>query len=203
MSTPCCMPRPIGGSYAEFLRTDFPRIPFTADWDLFVEFANIGARLADLHLLKSSELGPPVCRFEREGDSMVATTKSKGLRYDPDEQRMYINRDQYFAPISIAAYEYLIGGYQVCDKWLKDRRDRRLELDDIRTYCRMVTAIGLTLEIQQELDEIYNDAEDNCITFEAQVTGVNGTISNRNTQRSFRCTILLISKVSKKRVLIS
>ena len=154
--------------YAEFLRTDFPRIPFTADWDLFVEFANIGARLAELHLLKSSELGPPVCRFEGEGDSMVATTKSKGLRYDPDEQRMYINRDQYFAPISIAAYEYLIGGYQVCDKWLKDRRDRRLELDDIRTYCRMVTAIGLTLEIQQELDEIYNDAEDNCITFVAR-----------------------------------
>ena len=152
--------------YAEFLRTDFPRIPFTADKGLFVEFASIGARLTDLHLLKSSELDPPVCRFEGEGDSVVAPTKSSGLAYKPDEQRMYINRKQYFAPISKAVQEYRIGGYQVCEKWLKDRKGRRLELDDIRTYCRMMTALSKTLEIQQELDDLYNDVEDNCVQFE-------------------------------------
>ena len=154
------------GKYKEFLRTDFPRIPFTADSDLFVEFANIGARLTDLHLLKSSEIDPPVCRFEGEGDSVVTPTKSKGLRYDQDEQRMYINRNQYFAPISKSLQAYRIGGYQVCEKWLKDRKEHRLELDDIRTYCRMVTALTRTLEIQQELDDLYNDLEENCVTFE-------------------------------------
>ena len=154
--------------YAEFLRRKFPRVPFAADRALFARLAAFGARLSDLHLLRSPELDPPVCRFEGEGDSVVATTKSNGFRYEPDEQRMYINRDQYFAPISSAVYEYRIGGYQVCEKWLKDRKERRLELDDIRTYCRMATAIGITLDIQQELDDIYNDVEDNCITFEAR-----------------------------------
>lgn len=152
--------------YAEFLRTDFPRIPFTSDRDLFEEFANIGCRLANLHLLESSDLNPPVCRFEGEGDSVVAPSKSKGFRYDADEQRLYINRDQYFASLSIAVYEYRIGGYQVCEKWLKDRKGNRLEYHDIQTYCRVVTALVKTVEIQQELDDLYCDVEDNCVTCE-------------------------------------
>ena len=152
--------------YAEFLRTDFPRIPFTVDRILFERLANIGARLANLHLLSSPELDPPISRFEGEGDSMIETSKSKGFRYDADEQRIYINRTQYFDTISSAVYEYRIGGYQVCEKWLKDRKERRLELDDIRTYCRMVTAVARTLEIQQSIDDLYIDVEDNCVTFE-------------------------------------
>ena len=103
-----------------------------------------------------------------EGDAVVARTKAKGFRYDPDEQRMYVNKTQYFGPIPATVYEYRIGGYQVCDKWLKDRKERRLELDDIRTYCRMVTAIGITRTIQQELDMVYADVEDNCVSVEAK-----------------------------------
>ena len=147
------------GKYAEFLRSDFPRVPFTADKSLFTKIASLGKRLSDLHLLTSSELDPPVCRFEGEGDAMVARTKTQGFYYAPDECRMYINKTQYFDPISPEIYAYRIGGYQVCDKWLKDRKDRRLELNDIRTYCQMVTAIGTTLEIQQELGILYDDTE--------------------------------------------
>ncbi len=150
--------------YAEFLRIDFPRVPFTADRELFVLLATLGKRLADLHLLTSSELDPPACHFEGEGDAMVARTKAKGFWYDPDECRMYINKTQYFGSISSDVYEYRIGGYRVCDKWLKDRKERRLELDDIRTYCRMVTAIGITIGIQQELDTVYPDVEQNLVT---------------------------------------
>ena len=154
--------------YAEFLRMDFPRVPFTADRELFTKLTTLGARLTELHLLTSPELDPPTCRFESEGDMVVARTKAKGFRYDPDEQRMYINKTQYFGPIPAEVYEYRIGGYQVCDKWLKDRKERRLELDDIRTYCRMVTAIGITRTIQQELDMVYADVEDNCVSVEAK-----------------------------------
>ena len=64
--------------------------------------------------------------------------KTQGFRYALDAQRLYINKTQYFGPIPVEVYEYRIGGYQVCDKWLKDRKERRLELDDIRTYCRTV-----------------------------------------------------------------
>ena len=152
--------------YVEFLRRKYPRIPFAADSELFTKLAGFGMRLADLHLLKSSELDPPISRFEGEGDSVIATSKSKGFRYKANEQRMYINETQYFDSISSAVYEYQIGGYQVCDKWLKDRKERSLKLDDIRTYCRMVTALAKTLEIQQELDDVYEDVEENCVTFE-------------------------------------
>ena len=154
--------------YAEFLRSDFPRVPFTADKSLFTKIASLGKRLSDLHLLTSSELDPPACRFEGEGDAMVARTRAQGFRYDSDECRMYINKTHYFGPISPEIYAYRIGGYQVCDKWLKDRKDRPLELNDIRTYCQMVTAIGVTLEIQQELGILYDDTEKNLVTIPAE-----------------------------------
>ncbi|MDO9585527.1 MAG: type ISP restriction/modification enzyme, partial [Syntrophales bacterium] len=131
--------------YAEFLRRDFPRIPFTSDAGPFAKFAALGARLTALHLLKSPELDLPACRFEGEGDSRIAKGKKAGLRYEPTEQRVYINPTQYFAPVLQEVWDYQVGGYQVCEKWLKDRRDRRLEFDDIRTYCRIVTALKLTL----------------------------------------------------------
>jgi hypothetical protein len=62
-----------------------------------------------------------------------------------------------------AVWSYQVGGYQVCEKWLKDRRERRLELDDIRTYCRIVTALARTLEIQQQIDKLYPEVEGNTI----------------------------------------
>ena len=145
--------------YAEFLRTDFPRVPFAKDQDEFTRVAALGARLTALHLLDSPELDTPTCRFEGDGDAAVARTKSQGFRYDPGAQRVYINKTQYFGPVPPDVQDYRIGGYQVCDKWLKDRKDRRLDLDDIRTYCRMVTAIGVTLGVQKEMDNVYPEAE--------------------------------------------
>ncbi len=149
--------------YAEFLRIDFPRIPFTRDGVVFANLAVLGARLAKLHLLKSPELDPPTFRFEGEGDSTVAKTKTKGFHYDLDEQRIYINRTQYFGPIHPEVYEYRLGGYRVCEKWLKDRKRHRLDLDDIRTYCRITTAIGITITIQQEIDVYISSAETNLL----------------------------------------
>lgn len=66
---------------------------------------------------------------------------------------------QYFDSVPEGVWTYRIGGYQVCDKWLKDRRERRLELDDIRTYCRVVTALKLTIDIQNEIDALYLEIE--------------------------------------------
>jgi hypothetical protein len=145
--------------YAEFLRMDFPRIPFTSDGELFLKMAGLGERLTGLHLLKSDELNPPACRFEGEGDKRVGKGKKEGLRYDPAEQRVYINATQYFAPVPEDVWTYRIGGYQVCEKWLKDRQGRRLELDDIRTYCQIVTALKLTIDIQGDINLLYPGIE--------------------------------------------
>lgn len=146
--------------YAEFLRMDFPRVPFTADAGLFEKYAALGARLTALHLLNSPELDTPACRFNGQGDNRVGRGKQDGLRFDSVEQRVYINAAQYFAPIPTQVWAYQIGGYQVCEKWLKDRRDRRLELADIQTYCRIVTALGETIEIQKEIDQLYPQVEE-------------------------------------------
>jgi hypothetical protein len=145
--------------YAEFLKVDFPRIPFTEDYEVFSNMAVNGKKLVDLHLLKSPELDPPIAKFHGEGDNIV-----EQLRYR--EEKVYINQNQYFDGIKKEVWEYQIGGYQVCSKWLKDRKGRRLSLDDIKHYCKIVTSIQETIEIQKVIDSIYPEVEKGTIEFE-------------------------------------
>jgi len=168
--------------YAEFLRMDFPRIPFTADAKLFRKLAALGEKLVALHLLQSPDLDPPACRFEGEGNNCVGKDRKAGLRYDADGERVYINAAQHFAPVPEAVWSYQVGGYQVCEKWLKDRKERGLELDDIRTYCRIVTALARTMELQQELDGLYPEAEKEIVP----APGADADPVNRNRRRSRR-----------------
>ncbi len=157
--------------YAEFLRIDFPRIPFTTDPELFQRMAELGKRLVDLHLLRSAELDSPIARFQGEGDGKVVVSGKKGLRYDAERQRVYINQSQYFEGVPPEVWEYQIGGYQVCQKWLKDRKDRKLTLDDIRTYCRIATALSRTIETQREVDALYSSVEENPLVGTAKPKG--------------------------------
>jgi len=138
--------------YAEFLKIDFPRIPFTKDYKLFSKMSEHGEMLVDLHLLKSPKIGPPMAKFQGKGDYKV-----EKLRYEPT--RLFINESQYFEGIESEVFEYQIGGYQVCEKWLKDRKDRKLSLDDIKHYCNIVTVIHRTIEIQKTIDDMYPDVE--------------------------------------------
>ena len=153
--------------YAEFLRLDFPRIPFTSDPELFKNMAELGERLVALHLLRSPELDPPLARFRGEGDGKVIVSRKKGLRYDAAQERVYINPTQYFEGIPPEVWAYPISGYQVCHKWLKDRKDRILTLDEIRTYCRITTALSKTIEIQKETDEIYPAVEESVLAIDS------------------------------------
>lgn len=144
--------------YAESLKIDFPRIPFTRDQGLFVKLSQIGKGLVNLHLLKSDELDRPTARFQGKGDNRV-----EGQRYDEKEKRVYINKAQYFEGVKPEVWKYQIGGYQVLDKWLKDRKNRSLSLEDIRHYCRIVTALAKTIELQAEIDRIYPKLEDHAV----------------------------------------
>ncbi len=144
--------------YAVFLKTNFPRVPFTKDYKLFIEMGKSGQRLVDLHLLKSPEIDSPVARFQGAGDYKV----DKPVYRD---KRVYINKTQYFEGIEPAVWEYQVGGYQVLSKWLKDRRKRELSLSDIKHYCRIATAISLTITIKAEIDTLYPAVEFNIIIF--------------------------------------
>ena len=146
-------------TYAEFLKIDFPRVPFTADYNLFKKMGELGKELADLHLLKSPVLSPPVAKYQGSADN----DRVEKITYKEDEQRIYINKDKYFEGIVLDVWNYHIGGYQVLNKYLKDRKGRIM--DDAPHYCRIVTALNKTINIQKKIDEIYPEVEKELIDF--------------------------------------
>lgn len=145
--------------YAEFLKSDFPRVPFCAGYDLFRTMGKLGKELVDLHLMKSKKLDKPAARFEGKGDNLVGK-----IKYDEKKSLVYINAGRHFGPIGKDMWEYQIGGYQVMAKWLKDRKGRRLSLEDIKHYCRIATAIRETITVRKKIDGIYTDVEKHCVS---------------------------------------
>ncbi len=144
--------------YAEFLKTDFPRVPFAKDHKLFESMAEFGRQLTELHLLKSDDLDKPTAKYQGKGDNKVVK-----LKYDEKNMRVYINAEQYFENVEPDIWNYQIGGYQVCRKWLKDRKDRTLSLEEIKLYCRIVTALKNTIAVQKKIDAIYPSIEKDII----------------------------------------
>jgi len=146
-------------TYSEFLKIDFPRVPFTSDFDLFIQIGKLGKRLSDLHLLKSAELDTPIAKYQGTGNN----DRIEKIIYKKDEQRIYINKEKYFEDVAPEVWNYHIGGYQVLHKYLKDRKGR--VMDEAPRYCRIVTALSKTIEIQKEIDGIYPEVEKELIEF--------------------------------------
>ncbi len=143
--------------YTEFLKIDFPRVPFTKDFQLFIKLGKLGKQLADLHLLKSKDLEKTISKFPVDG-----TNKLEKLHFDSTQRnngKVWINKEQYFDGIREEVWQYHIGGYQVCEKWLKDRKDKTLTLDEIKTYCKIVTSLSKTIPLQNEIDKYFEEVE--------------------------------------------
>ncbi len=137
--------------YAEFLKIDFPRVPMPRDLRQFAEVCEIGRELVALHLVEAEILDDkklwPV--FPEKGTGQVEAGYPKYIA-DADRQdrrRVYINQDQYFEGVEPAVWEFTIGGYQVCEKWLKDRRGRELSYDDIEHYQKIAVALAETIRL--------------------------------------------------------
>ncbi len=133
--------------YAGFLKMDFPRIPLTSNINLFRTLCALGEGLVSLHLL---EKGVPVSpTFPVSGENRV-----ESVRYDPENKgRLWINGAQYFEGISPEVWNFHIGGYQVCQKWLKDRKGRALGYQDLTHYQKIVAALSETINLQENIDE--------------------------------------------------
>ena len=132
--------------YYEFLKYGFPRIPMPQDIDQFRTLATLGQRLMDWHLLKDVQI-PAVHRFEGKGDGVVSKP-----RYE--DGKVWINPTQHFTDVSEEVWEYEIGAYQVCEKWLKDRRRETLHHEDVRQYRAILVAIAETLAVMAEIDAV-------------------------------------------------
>jgi predicted helicase len=133
--------------YAEFLKIDFPRVPLTSNKQLFWELATKGDRLIQLHLMK--ETGTEISCYPIDGSNLVEQVK-----YNDTQQQIWINDQQYFANIPNHIWNFHIGGYQVCQKWLKDRKGRELSFDDLVHYQNIISILSETIEIMNDIDQI-------------------------------------------------
>ena len=136
--------------YAEFLKIDFPRLPITSDKQLLKALAEKGAELVSLHLMESPVLDKPITRYPITGPNTV----DNRLKYDNSNQWVYINKTQYFEGIPPEIWDFHIGGYQICQKWLKDRKSRTLTYDDIAHYQKIIVALKETVRLMEEIDEL-------------------------------------------------
>lgn len=130
--------------YKEFLKIDFPRIPYPENKEEFERVVSIGNKLRKLHLME--EIPPQATSFDIEGDNAVTE-----LRFE--KEKVYINKTQYFGNVPELAWNFYIGGYQPAQKWLKDRKNRTLTYDDISHYRKIIAILIETHNLMQELDK--------------------------------------------------
>ncbi|NVM27820.1 MAG: N-6 DNA methylase [Candidatus Helarchaeota archaeon] len=131
--------------YEAFLKLDFPRIPFTTNHFLFTKLVDFGRELISLHLLKQKS--PPNVSFEGLGDNIIKI----GYPQFKDSS-IYINASQQFKGVPKKTWSFIIGGYPVCQKWLKDRKGRSLKEYEILHYRKIIGAITRTIQIMNEID---------------------------------------------------
>jgi predicted helicase len=138
--------------YAEFLRIDFPRIPFAEDKGDFQTLSDLGWKLIQVHLLREAP-GFKLGEYQGKGDHIV-----ESVRYSEQEQATWINKTQCFKPIPQNVWDFHIGGYQVLEKYLKSRNGRTLSLDEIDHVAAIADALAFTIEQMARIDAAYRVA---------------------------------------------
>lgn len=133
--------------YKEFLKIDFPRVPYPTDADKFWKLVALGKELREIHLLESPKVEEYITGYPEDGDNIVGKPTYKN-------GSVYINETQYFSNVPEVAWNFYIGGYQPAQKWLKDRKERELSYDDILHYQKIIVALSETDRIMKEIDEV-------------------------------------------------
>lgn len=134
--------------YKEFLKIDFPRVPYPKDKDTFWQLVKLGGEIRQIHLLESPTVEKFITQYPEDGDNVVTKPKY-------EDNKVYINDTQYFDNVPQIAWDFYIGGYQPAQKWLKDRKDRKLEFDDILHYQKIIVALAETDRLMKEIDKIH------------------------------------------------
>jgi type I restriction-modification system DNA methylase subunit len=134
------------------LLIDFPKIPFTSEKIYFKKLSDYGKQLVDLHL-GLTRRDTVIAKFSTIGSNIV-----EEVTYSESQSRVYINDSQYFSSLKPDVWNYKIGSYQVLRKLLRDKMNQELIIDDIENFQNIVITINETIRIQQEIDNIYEDA---------------------------------------------
>ena len=149
--------------YKEFLKIDFPRVPYPKDLTTFEKLSNLGSQLRQIHLLESEVVDNLITQYPEDGNNVVRKViarKNDEAISNNDEiassvaMTVYINEKQYFANVPEVAWNFYIGGYQPAQKWLKDRKGRELNHLDIVHYQKIIVALNETDRLMKEIDTI-------------------------------------------------
>lgn len=135
--------------YKDFLKTDFPHVPWPKNSQQFWQLIKLGRELHQLHLMSPEKIGSYITTYSKSGDDIV-----RQVQYDPPKQQVWINDTQYFGQVPKEAWEFHIGGYQPAEKWLKDRKNQKLNNSDLDHYQKIITVLTKTNEIMQKIDEV-------------------------------------------------
>jgi predicted helicase len=158
--------------YKEFLKIDFPRVPYPKDKETFWNLVKLGGEIRQIHLLESPVVEKFISKYPITGTNVVGKIKFElsplsispqvekisslegGLKEGDQVGKVFINETQYFEDVPEVAWNFYIGGYQPAQKWLKDRKDRELQVDDIRHYLKIIVALTETGRLMKEVDKI-------------------------------------------------
>ncbi|PIY12172.1 MAG: DNA methyltransferase [Flexibacter sp. CG_4_10_14_3_um_filter_32_15] len=149
--------------YKEFLKIDFPRVPYPADTKTFWKLVYLGSQIRQIHLLESNVVDRFITSYpvssneggENEVEQRPNFTLDKKTSKEVEKVgKVYINETQYFDNVPATAWEFYIGGYQPAQKWLKDRRNRKLTFEDINHYQKIIVALSETDRLMKEIDKI-------------------------------------------------
>lgn len=144
--------------YKTFLKTDFPRIPYPTDANMFWQMVKFGSELRQIHLLQSEAVEITLVDYPQDGDNRItrAIGASDWELSDEKQQlgRVWINDQQYFDKIPLVAWNFYIGAYRPAQKWLKDRRYRTLTFNDIQHYQKIIVSLIETDRIMKEIEKI-------------------------------------------------
>jgi predicted helicase len=133
--------------YKEFIKIDFPRVPFPKDQDTFWKLVKLGGEIRQIHLLESPVVDKPISKYSITGTNIVGKVKY-------EDGKVFINDAQYFEDVPEVSWNFYIGGYQPAQKWLKDRKDRELQVEDIRHYLKIIVALSETDRLMKEIDSL-------------------------------------------------
>jgi predicted helicase len=140
--------------YKEFLKIDFPRVPYPKDQETFWKLVQLGGEIRQMHLLESPVVERYITQYPMNGDNVVVKPRFVAAQPADKIGRVYINHTQYFDNVPQIAWEFYIGGYQPAQKWLKDRKDRKLEFEDILHYQKIIVALSETDRLMKEIDNV-------------------------------------------------
>ena len=140
--------------YNEFLKTDFPRVPYPTDKNQFHKLVALGSELRTLHLLESPTLNTLITGYPQTGDNTITKPEYKITDAKKRLGKIQINQTQYFTDVPEVAWNFHIGGYQPAQKWLKDRKNRTLDHNDITHYQKIIVALTETDRLMGEIDTV-------------------------------------------------